>query len=189
MAVSLPGTTLPMSHNSQKDVMEVIRPIFAISSGGLLLSQISEMTGLSASTIQNWVKRGWVSRPEGKKYKELQVARILLINLLRPAMRLEEIVTLLSYINGSIDDRSDDIIPETDLYCILVSAIFEMEKSGNLSYAYIGSLTDKMLKDYEGPVPDAPKRLKDALCVMLFNVAASRLMERAAAIYKHSVAP
>ncbi|MDD3693592.1 MAG: DUF1836 domain-containing protein [Oscillospiraceae bacterium] len=186
--MNLPGTTLPVLPQFKADAFEAIRPIFAISPGGLLLSQIAEMTGLGASTIQNWVKRGWVPRPDGKKYGESQVARILLINLLRPAMHLDQIVALLSYVNGSVDDRSDDIIPETRLYGMLCQAIFDMEKSDNLSYSYIRTLTDKLLRDYEGPVPDAPKRLGDALCIMLLNVAASGLMERAATIYK-SISP
>lgn len=187
MTANLPGTTLPVQPHDRKDAFDALRPIFAVSSGGLLLSQVAEMTGLGASTVQNWVKRGWVSRPEGKKYNEIQVARILLINLLRPAMRLEDIVKLLEFINGKVDDRSDDIIPETNLYSILCSAIFEMGKSNNLSGGYIRSLTDSLLSDYQGPVPDAAARLRDALCVMLLNVAASGLMEQAATIFKNSI--
>ena len=144
------------------------------------------MTGLGAAQSKNRLNEA--GRPDGKKYGESQVARILLINLLRPAMHLDQIVALLSYVNGSVDDRSDDIIPETRLYGMLCQAIFDMEKSDNLSYSYIRTLTDKLLRDYEGPVPDAPKRLGDALCIMLLNVAASGLMERAATIYK-SISP
>ena len=59
--------------------------------GGLSLSQIVGITGLEASTIQNWVKRGWISRPVGKKYTQRQIARILLINVLRDCLPLEKI--------------------------------------------------------------------------------------------------
>jgi DNA-binding transcriptional MerR regulator len=183
----LPGTTLPFTTQDKADAFSALDPIFAVSPGGLLLSQITELTGLGASTVQNWVKRGWVSRPEHKKYGELQVARILLINLLRPAMQLEEIVTLLRYINGSVDDRTDDIIPETRLYSLLCSAIFELEVGRNLSSGAISALVDALLCDYQGPVPDASQRLNTALNVMLLNVAASKLMQRAAGIYEDCI--
>lgn len=188
MSGFLPGTTFPFTPHDKSDAFTALNPVFAVSPGGLLLSQVSELTGLGASTIQNWVKRGWVSRPVGKKYGELQVARILLINLLRPAMQLEEIVKLLVFINGRVDDRSDDIIPEPELYSLLCSAIFELEGGSNLSGGSIAALTDALLLNYQGPVPDAPRRLNTALNVMLLNVAASNLMQRAAGIYRESIA-
>ena len=96
MAQVLPGTTLPLPEEAADNAFSVLTPIFAVSGGGLLLSQLTEMTGLSPTTIQNWVKRGWVSKRVNKNYGELQVARILLINLLRPAMQLDKIAALLS---------------------------------------------------------------------------------------------
>ena len=38
-----------------------------------------------------------------------------MINLLRPTMQLDKIARLLQYINGRVEDRSDDIIPEPQL--------------------------------------------------------------------------
>ena len=111
----LPGTTLPLPPGQIREPFALLDPVFAVSGGGLLLSQVSEMTGLPGATIQNWVKRGWVSSPVNKRYSDLHVARILLINLLRPAMKLDSIAALLAYVNGSVDDRSDDIIPEPQL--------------------------------------------------------------------------
>lgn len=95
MRTCIPGTLLPLTEESRTHAFSVLEPVFAVSGGGLQLSQLTEMTGLSASTIQNWVKRGWVSKPVNKKYGPLQVARILLINLLRPAMQLDKIAALL----------------------------------------------------------------------------------------------
>lgn len=189
MKKTLPGTRLPLLPEAKQDAFKALIPIFAVSGGGLLLSQTVELTGLSASTIQNWVKRGWVSKPVGKKYDETQVARILLINLLRPAMQLEKIVNLLASVNGRVDDRSDDIIPEPRLYSILCSAILEMEASGNFSHEAIITLTKSRLEGYEGPVPDAAQRLANALSIMLMNVAASMLMQRADELYRQTVAP
>ena len=132
MAENLPGTTLPLPEGQQDDLFSVLDPIFAVSPGGLLLSQVTELTGLGAATIQNWVKRGWVSNPVNKRYGELHVARILLINLLRPAMKLENIAALLRYVNGSVDDRADDIIPETQLYSLLCSVLTRLEPQDSI---------------------------------------------------------
>ena len=184
---TLPGTRLPLTAEARTDAFASLSPIFAVSGGGLLLSQITEMTGLGGSTIQNWVKRGWVSKPVNKRYGELHVARILLINLLRPAMQLEKIAALLGYINGSVDDRTDDIIPETRLYSLLCSAILELSESEPVTHESIITLTESRLEGYEGPVPDAADRLKNALSIMLRNVAAAMLMQYADGIFERTV--
>ena len=44
---------------------------------GLTLSQVCTLSGLEPSTIQNWIKRGYVPHPVGKKYRERHLARIL----------------------------------------------------------------------------------------------------------------
>lgn len=183
MRTCIPGTTLPLTEEAAVRAFSVLEPVFAVSGGGLLLSQITEMTGLSATTIQNWVKRGWVSKPVGKKYGELQVARILLINLLRPAMQLEHIAALLAYVNGRVDDRTDDIIPETALYTMVCAAILKLEAGREFHHESVIALIGAQLEGYEGPVPDAKERLTDALEVMLLNIAAATLMQQADAAY------
>ena len=180
----LPGTMLPLPANAKDEAFSVLTPIFAVSGGGLLLSQITELTGLGATTIQNWVKRGWVSNPVNKKYSEVQVARILLINLLRPAMQLDSIATLLQYINGSVDDCTDDIIPEPKLYNLLCSAYVQLQEGQCISHESIITLIGAQLEGYEGPVSDAKERLSDTLTLMLMNIAAAMLMQSANTIYQ-----
>ena len=185
----LPGTTLPVTKEAPEDAFASLSPIFAVSGGGLLLSQVTEMTGLGASTIQNWVKRGWVSSPVNKRYSEVQVSRILLINLLRPAMRLEKIVRLLRYLNGSVDSREDDIIPEPKLYSLLCAMLFELSGCDKITHESIVTLIESRLEGYEGPVPDAAERLKTALSIMLMNMAAAMLMQQAEASFERAVPP
>ena len=184
MAENLPGTTLPLPEGQQDDLFSVLDPIFAVSPGGLLLSQVTELTGLGAATIQNWVKRGWVSNPVNKRYGELHVARILLINLLRPAMKLENIAALLRYVNGSVDDRAADIIPETQLYSLLCSVLTRLEPQDSIiTHESIITLIGAQLEGYEGPVADAKERLENAMRIMVLNIAASRLMQQADALF------
>ena len=91
--------------------------------GGLSLGQICRITGLQSSTIQNWVKRGYVPHPDQKKYYERHLSRILLISALRECMNIEEIGELMMLINGDTDDESDDIISETKLYDYFCKAV------------------------------------------------------------------
>lgn len=179
----LPGTILPWTSAGKRPAFSLLDPIFAVSGEGLLLSQITSLTGLSAPTVQNWVKRGWVSNPVNKRYSPLHVARILLINLLRPAMRLEQIAAVLTMINGSVDNRADDIIPETKLYNDLCDAILALDRQKAFCYESVASLVDEQLKGYEEPVPGAKARLSQALTLMLLNIAAANLMQRAEGIY------
>lgn len=179
----LPGTNIPLPPGRRDNLFHVLDPVFAVSPGGLLLSQVTEMTGLNAATIQNWVKRGWVSNPVNKRYGELHVARILLINLMRPAMQMEKIAALLRKINGSVDDRADDIIPEPQLYSLLAAMVLQLDEQKRIDHESVTALIGAQLEGYEGPVPDAKDRLTDALTLMLLNIAAATLMQQADAIF------
>lgn len=141
------------------------------------------------ATVQNWVKRGWVSAPVNKRYGERQVARILLINLLRPAMRLDQIASLLRYVNGSVDDRTDDILPDDQLYNWLCTATLRLREESALNHEFVTTLIEALLEGYEGPVPDAKERLSHALTIMLLNVAAAALMQEADALMAREVSP
>ena len=68
MMKNVPGTVLPWTDGLQKNAFAVLSPVLAVTKG-LTLSQLKELTGLEGSTIQNWVKRGWVESPTGKRYK------------------------------------------------------------------------------------------------------------------------
>lgn len=181
--VHVPGTTLELPDEARGHAFAALTPVFTLSGGGLLLSQITEMTGLSPSTIQNWVKRGWVENPINKRYNEHKVARILILNLLRPAMQLEKIVALMTYINGRVDDCSDDIIPDPQLFEMLCSAILTLDEQDSLSENYIRELAAQTVGNYEGPYPGARERLIKAITLMLLNTAAAELMRRAEGLY------
>ncbi len=105
MLRTVPGTVLPWTDGLQQNAFAVLSPVLAVTKG-LTLSQLRELTGLEGSTIQNWVKRGWVERPTGKRYGEQQIVRIVIINMLRNSMQLDKIIALMTYINGQVDDLS-----------------------------------------------------------------------------------
>lgn len=162
--MTIPGTIIPES--DEVSSARFLSGIFAATSS-LMLSQIREMTGLDASALQNWVKRGWVSPPQKRRYNMDQVARILIINMLREAFQLEKIAFLLSYVNGSVLDRSDDIIPESKLYeyiCI-VTAQYSGKSVNDVDG--LSKCIAEVIKDYDEKLEGASERLQKALEIII----------------------
>ena len=130
--------------------------------GGVTLSQICEMTGLEPSTIQNWVKRGWVPNPNGKRYGEQHLARVFLINSLRGALQLESIIELLHYVNGNLNDTADDILSDRALYDLFCQVLERCKLGESLETAI-----EQALHTYTEPYSGAKTKLRQALAVML----------------------
>ena len=61
MMGTLPGTTVETDLSRNDAAEALLSPLFL--AGGLMLSQVSQLTGLEPHVIQNWVKRGFVSPP------------------------------------------------------------------------------------------------------------------------------
>ena len=158
------STNQSCSENKLKKLEPLIE-----ATDGLSLSQVCSITDLEPSTIQNWVKRGFVSRPMNKKYRQRQLARIMLISALRDGMPIDRIGELMSRINGNANDESDDIVPEENLYdyyCKVVSTV-------DASAANVEDQIRTLLSYYVPPNEGAFERLSEALTVMLFAHTAS----------------
>ena len=131
MLKTIPGTMLPFEEGLEQNAFAVLTPLLSVTRG-LTRSQISEVTGLQGSTIQNWVKRGWVANPKNRRYEERQVARVILINMLKPSLQLETIVSLMKYINGSVEDAADFTVyvPKADRHFIGLLAVVPLQLLG-----------------------------------------------------------
>lgn len=177
-SANIPGTVLKREKMGGATGGAFLSRIFFITDG-IMLSQIREITGVDGTTLQNWVKRGWLMRPQNKLYNKDQVARILIINMMRDTMQLSKITFLLSYINGRLDDASDDIITDSDLYdyiCRLLDLLVEGENGGIEKLPeLISSVTDTYAERREG----ARQRLNRALEIILLSCWASLLKGRA----------
>lgn len=114
----LPGTVLEVDQSRPEAADELFSSLFV--TGGLVLSQVCQITGLEPYTVQNWVKRGFLTPPVKKKYNRRQLSRIIIINMLKSALPMESICRLLSYVNGQLDDESDDIIDDSVMYLIFL---------------------------------------------------------------------
>ena len=156
----IPGTNKAFSKSnpfqSYKEMIEL--------TNGLSLGQVCSISNLDPSVIQNWVKRGYVSRPIKKKYYEKQLARILMINSLRESMKIEDIGNLMILINGDVEDESDDLISEESLYTIFSEVIYNLE-----SYHDVESTIKKVMKTYKRK----DKKLLNALETMVYAYIAS----------------
>lgn len=183
----LPGTKLVVADEAIDNLTDILTPIFRATKG-IMLSQIKEITGLETSTLQNWVKRGWVEKPVGKKYNEEQVARILIINILRDSLQLEKIVQLLEYINGDILNEYDNIIKESTLYGYLIKVITKLQ--GKADRKTVAQKVDQVMADYEyhGPIENSAQRLRTALNIMALAVVATRFKTQANALLDRALA-
>ena len=163
----IPGTTMKFSEQARESAFSLISPVLE-ATGGLTLSQLSKLTGLEGTTLKNWIKRGWVSATKGKKYSEKQILRILLINMLRKAMKLEDIANLMRYINGDVEDTSDDIVEEVLLYDMLCRIIFTAEDEGAFDSDHIKSLVAREVAENTKEIADDDK-MKKAMFVMVMG--------------------
>lgn len=175
MQNTVPGTTIP--YDGHNGMFSMFRPLIR-ATDGLTLSQVCAITGLESSTIQNWVKRKFVSHPINKKYRERQLARILLISSLRDCMKLESIGELMAMVNGDADDTSDDIISEEQMYDYLCEVTGKASDSA-LNISEIPQLVTYVITDYAPPTDEAYSRLCDALTVMVFAYIAGRYKQEA----------
>ena len=171
----IPGTVLEIQRENADGVEEMFSSMFL--AGGIVLSQVSNITGLEPYTVQNWVKRGFLSPPQRKRYSLNQLCRILQINMLKSVLPLEQICGLLSYINGKLDEESDDIIDDSQLYFLFVrlaSRARELDENAAWEQALAEALAD-----YQEPVPGARARIEKALRVMLTAWVAARMRHAA----------
>ena len=163
----IPGTVLKKTDMGNATGLEFLNKIFYITDG-IMLSQIREISGIDGSTLQNWTKRGWVESAKLKKYNIDQVAHILIINMLRGCMQLDRIAFLIRYINGSVDDRSDDIIRAAELYdyiCRILDTLTGEEKAHGASN--LRECIEKVTEQYEEKIGGAKKRLTNALEIII----------------------
>ena len=172
---TIPGTVLK---GPREDVEHSIRQIEGMFlAGGMVRSQVASVTGLEAHAVQNWVKRGFLSNPVGKRYSLRQFSRIAIINMLKGVLPMEKICGLLSFINGELDDESDDLIDDTLLYFMFLRLASQARHiGGERSW---DEVIPEILAPYSEPVPGAKERIDKVLRIMLTAWIAACTMHQA----------
>ena len=182
MEQTLPGTTLPYA-SWEGDAFALLEPML-LAAGGLSLSQICALTGLEGSTVQNWVKRGFLPPPEHKMYNRNQFCRIVTINMLRESMQIDTITKLLSYINGHLDDASDDIVNDSDLYNYYINLLAVLD-GHQPDRDEIRTHILYITSDFKEPRPGGKKRLALVLEVMLYAYYSAQMRRQAEELLQH----
>lgn len=172
---TIPGTVLQKPRQEAEHIAEMFSSMFL--AGGMMLGQVSELTGLEPYTVQNWVKRGFLPPPEHKRYNLEQLCRILNINTLKSILPMEQICGLMGYVNGQLDDEGDDIIDDTKLYFMFVRLAARAKELYREEEREV--LLEQELADYREPVPGAKERVKLALRIMLTAWLAARMRQEA----------
>ena len=173
----IPGTRLKKSEMGNVTGLEFLSKVFFISEG-VRLSQIREVSGIDGSTLQNWTKRGWVENARLKKYNIDQVAHILIINMLRSCIQLDKIALLLHYINGKLDDTSDDIIRDSQLYDYICRILDKLMQQDVCSMVSIKETIREEIAGYQENISGAADRLANALEIIIVAYYAALIKRR-----------
>ena len=171
----IPGTTLEGLRSNADRTDGLFQSMFL--AGGLTLSQVASITGLEPYTIQNWVKRGFLAPPRGKRYDMEQVCRIININLLKATLPIEQVANLMGYLNGDLTDESDDLVDDTKLYFYFVRLAARARYIGG-DQTWDDALAE-VTADYAEPVPGAREKLIKVLKIMLTAWVSGRIKAEA----------
>ena len=179
MQMQIPGTALSGTREDLMGIGEKLDALFL--AGDMTRGQVVTITGLEPYMVQNWVKRGFLAPPVNKRYSKRQLCRMLNINALRAALPMDGICGLLTYVNGQLDDESDDLIDDTDLYIMFVRlAACEGENTGLSRKKAI----EKELAAYGEVVPGSRERIARVLEVMLTAWEGAQLRAQAEKLLK-----
>ena len=173
MTWMIPGTVLHADRGEADQIPQQLEALFF--GGGVTLSQVTAITGLETHTVQNWVKRHFVTAPVAKRYSLRQLCRIMNINMLKSVLTLEQTCKLLGYVNGTLGDESDDMIDDSQLYFMFVKLAARMKELYEPAAA--DEMLEQYLADYREPVPGAKDRVRKVLRIMLTAWLAARITQ------------
>ena len=176
MATTYPGTTIEVLNLQKGNSKVLFDGIFA--AGGITLSQVCNMTGLEPYMIQNWVKRKFVRPPVKKLYTKEHLARILIINMLKESLQIESICNLIQVIGGDINDRSDDLIQDDDLYHRYVDMLCNGSIDAS-NHDNVWQIAQNAAEGFHQQIPGAKDKLVKILAIMFYAHRAAQLRDSA----------
>lgn len=176
---NIPGTILNRDKMDGATGLEFLDKVFFITDK-IMLAQIREITGIDGTTLQNWLKRGWVGTPNKKSYTIEHLARILIINMMRDTMQLSRIIFILQYVNGKSEE--DKIVKESVLYGYICKVLDRLSENGEISGVGIDGIISDVLSDYEELVSGAGRRLSVGIKVITITYYSALIKAEAEAI-------
>ena len=94
-------------------------------------------------------------------------------------MQMEQIAFLMSYINGSVEDRSDDILPDRELFNILCGIIYECEQNAVYDTNELDVAIESHLKNVTVRDDVSKTKLKTALRATVLAILSTRMRDLA----------
>ena len=161
MINDLPGTVIKARIKTAEDAKTLLDNMFIVD--GIVLSQVASVTGLEPYMVQNWVQRRFLTSPVRKQYSKDQFCRIATINALRGVLQIDKITAIISYVNGALDDDSDNILPDSLLYVYFVAAVAAAE-DGPLTAE---EAVKAAVRDFKEPFDGAEERLLTSLTAIV----------------------
>ena len=176
MSVHFPGTVIERQGRSSR---EFLFGMFTVTKG-LMLSQVREITGLDATTIQNWINRGWVKNPVDKRYTQDHLAGILIIHMLRDVMKMESIAKLMTYLKSD----QQPVVSEAQLYHYVCDILDIISYDVILSEEELVNMINQTLLDYKEPFLGAKAELVNVLHIILIYYAAAIVKHKGDIIFQ-----
>ena len=163
---NIPGTILEKEKMDNATGLNFLNKVFYITNG-IMLGQIREISGIDGTTLQNWVKRGWVGNPTKKTYDKEQLARILIINMMRDTMQLSRVIFLLTYVNG--EDERDRIVTESQFYDYICQTLERVASPDSAGLNDLEPMIENVLADYEEVSAGARRRLAEGIRIVVIT--------------------
>ncbi len=108
----------------------------------MLLSDLGAVTGILPSTIQNWVKRGYISKPDGKKYTAEQAADIILLDNIKNSVELSDASVLLR----GVKEKSG--VSSVDLLKVLAASLIRAKRFNSTDRSSLQSVINIELRSF-----------------------------------------
>ncbi len=178
---TFPGTTIVTDVVNRKKAEEVFSHIFA--GGNIYSSQVTAITGIEQHSIQNWVARGFVSRPINKQYSKRQLCRLIIINMLGTVFKIGEITDMLSSVNGNLSDEGDDLIPDDILFMCFCEMCLLNEGESVEERVESSSLT--VTEELSSLTPETRKTAAGILKAMFYAYRSAEMNKIAHAIFNN----
>ena len=97
--------------------------------------------------------------------------------MLKSVLSMERICGMLGYINGQLNDESDDVIDDSQLYFMFVKLAARIKELDNEKYRE--QILEQAMAQYREPVPGAGERVRQVLKIMLTGYLAARMQQEA----------
>ena len=174
---TIPGTALEREKMNGVTGADFLDKVFYVTDG-IMLSQIKEITGLDGTTLQNWVKRGWIKNPVKKTYSKEHLASILLLNMMKDSIQISRIMFLTEYINTGAEE-GESVISAVELYDCVCRVLDTVSDGAGGNMSGLDDVIINNLVYYREPVMGAKKRILNAVRIIIVSYYATTMKSTA----------